>query len=287
MKKSFFLVVTVVVLMIAMAGIAFAAAGDSTYLLPGTTGDAGSPHGAYDTTTKKCGVCHAVHHASGTGQALLRSSMAEGCSYCHIDTFTGYIKVYAGNSANYLNASNTAHDDASGVQCVRCHQVHAATTQMTGQAYLNKKILKLESAPQVAIDASNDATLVAESKYCSNCHAYFYTDYNQTSHVMTDLAGGYTNPGTTLRTNVAWTESVSCRNCHADGVTNLTPVPPATVVATSSFPHFTTGLRFLRSASTSAGGAVGDTSTAGSASSDGVCLRCHRNGSGTGIGQTF
>lgn len=289
MKKLFLAIAPALVILAATAALAFAAAGDSTYLVPGTTGDGQSPHGGYDTNTRRCSVCHAVHHAKAGGQALLPTSMATGCVYCHIQTFTGYIKVYAGAMGNYTNASSHAHDNAGGVTCNSCHQVHASKAALTGAPYLDKKIIKVAGFQQAPINPSSDSSAVAESKFCSACHRYYYLGYNRTSHVMTDLAGGYTNPGPKSivdGTQVAWTPSNSCRTCHADGDSDRVPVPPTTIVSSSSFPHFTDGDRFLRSAATSAGSTTDETATV-VPSSDGVCLRCHRDGGGVGVGQTW
>lgn len=43
-----------------------------------------SPHGGYDTTTNKCGVCHAVHRAEGAYYLMRGESQGDACTYCHI-----------------------------------------------------------------------------------------------------------------------------------------------------------------------------------------------------------
>jgi len=45
-----------------------------------------SPHGGYNTTSNKCGVCHAVHRADGAYYLLRADSQDDACSYCHIES---------------------------------------------------------------------------------------------------------------------------------------------------------------------------------------------------------
>ncbi len=283
MKKAMLVFLAAFVIVAAMAGIAHAASGDSTYLIPGSTGDAGSPHGGFDVNTKRCGVCHAVHHA--WGQALLRDTISNACSYCHITTYVGYIKVYDGNTSNYTSVSNKAHDSGSGASCTNCHQVHAASNQMVNNsAYLVKKILRAGAYQSGVTITGAETSTTAESKWCTQCHTYYYTGYNASSHVMTSAISAYHNTNSSVTQQVAFSASTDCRSCHADGLVNQVPTPPGTVQVASSFPHFTAGARFLRSAVTSDG--AGST-PATDPSTDGVCIRCHRNGGSAGAGVSY
>lgn len=269
-----------------MVGTAFGAWNDSGYLTP-----TGSPHGGFTTTTKYCAVCHAVHHAQGLGgEVLLRSTVSNACSYCHIDNASyGYIVIYNGVDANYTADTAYNHSSAGGARCVDCHQVHAAAVKMTGQAYLNQKILKVAAAGYVGTFQSaplaGDANYVAEAKWCSGCHPYYNTGYNGTTHRMNTAALNYGNPAASAgTTQVAFTASDTCRQCHASGNVAQTPVPPATITSANNFPHLTTGIRFLTTAVTANGAGSVDATTS---NQDGVCLRCHRDGGVNGVGLSY
>ena len=109
------------------------------------------PHGGYDTTTYKCGVCHAAHSAgsSATDAGTLSSPDAQflvrkgttGCEYCHTGN-TGLLssaQVYTANKGNVakLGKGNSGHAitgksvtvPASDIgmmtlECTSCHSVH-------------------------------------------------------------------------------------------------------------------------------------------------------------------
>lgn len=290
------------VLALAFAVPAFATVGDSGYI--SWTG-VGSPHGGYTTTTQKCAVCHAVHNADATfgSELLLQGSVADACEYCHVGGAGGYTQVYGGNPNNYYGTDyDTAHNlwmdgpTTVGVRCTTCHQVHAAADAMTSNAYLTSKLLvgdKTFSGTNYAALAqaplSTDTSNTALTKWCGACHpaglgtpyAYYNgadwsagaPDYSgtpniTTSHVMTDDIASYTFPdGSTGQ--VAWAGSNECSSCHTSGY------------GTAAWPHFTPGaVRFLTAASGSGAAAAGATDS----KDDGVCLRCHRNGTGTTSG---
>lgn len=272
MKKLSMIFVLAIVMVLAVAGIAYAVEGDSTYL-----GTPGSPHGGYDTNTKKCGVCHAVHHAGEFGdgfgsEALLRSTKADACTYCHIDPGVSTKLVYDQVIANYSGADlNNAHSSAGGATCGGCHQVHAAASAMTTNALLTVKILK--EITSVPLTGTAEGTILptdgyedALAKWCSGCHAYYELEKNNASHVMTAAAG------------FGYVASTTCKACHASNTVSG-------VLDASAFPHYTDGARFLTSAATSNSANVGAVFATDS-QYDGVCLRCHRNGAGAGIGLT-
>lgn len=273
-----------------LATTAFATQGDSTYLPAGGV----NPHGGYQVSSKKCGVCHSVHHAGKNGdgmgsEALLRSDMANACTYCHIWPGVSSKIVYGGVQANYSGTDfNNAHNDTA-VTCSGtggCHQVHAAASLMTSNAALTSYILvKSTVGYDPDTDPANngepvsgDSTDTAITKWCTSCHAnnppspssYVPDPIENASHLLTSTVDG----------QHAFSGSAYCSSCHNSNTVGGSPTTG------SAFPHYTDGKRFLTSALTSAGGSVNATA-ATDPSFDGVCLRCHRNGAGVGIGQTF
>lgn len=257
--------------------------------MPGNAG-ATSPHGGYTTATVKCKVCHAVHNADILGsELLLPSDVAGACIYCHVGGGGGYTAVYGGVEANYRGTDyDNAHNsfDVAGVEqgvtCNRCHQVHAASNQMTANDDLTEKLLKefaVYDVPGAPLNADTKDT--ALTKWCAGCHfsllpplggEHWADSYNMGSHVMTATAAAYDNSSATYAGQIAWKDSTQCMSCHADdyGVAG-------------QWPHMTPGDYFLVEATSS----VDATAPASNYESDGVCLRCHRNGSGAGIGETF
>ena len=283
MKKATLVLSLVIALVLGIAGSAYATTG-STYLTA-----TGSPHGGYTTSSKKCAVCHAVHHASNTGEVLMKDSVSNACVYCHITSSTGVVQIYNGVATNYNSGDlKNAHSSSGGVQFVSCHTPHGATSMIANNAYLRTKILKTSGTVTSAI-AVGDANEIAVSKWCTNCHTYYETSYDkgmQMSHVMTTAKTSYPGGSTAAGSytgKVAWSDSDTCRACHNDGTTDASASMVATVVA-SSFPHYTTGQRFLTAAGndTNTGAAVSATDS----SADGVCLRCHVS-TGSGVGSSY
>lgn len=274
-----------VILLFVLVSAAFATQGDSTYLPSGGV----SPHGGYQVNTKKCGVCHAVHHAGAAGngvgsEALLRSTRADACTYCHISPGVSTKIVYGGVTANYSGGDNTHGHNLTGggdsAQCVDCHQVHAAASDMTLNPLLSAAILKKADVlkgydpdsdpPNLGEPQPGDPIDVAITKWCTRCHQYFDAPGGLgDTHVLTVADGTH-----------AFAASSYCVSCHnSDTVGGSVPVA-------SAFPHYTDGVRFLTQSATDDGGSAGATGAADS-QYDGVCLRCHRDGLGNGIGQTF
>lgn len=143
--------VLAIALALASASASAAAAADRPYIDwdPGGAnyGTAGTPHRDYRTSTRKCAVCHAVHFAGwyqtddGTpegsmttgvavpgspSELLLRGSVADSCTYCHIETAIGGIVLYGGDKDLYLNEDDHGHQAAGGATCTRCHAVHGS-----------------------------------------------------------------------------------------------------------------------------------------------------------------
>ncbi|MCL2332307.1 MAG: hypothetical protein FWC54_02320 [Actinomycetia bacterium] len=147
--------------------------GPATATTPGLIGR--GPHGGYDTTTYKCGVCHSGHtggyrtDSSGAATSasadnhLLRTGMT-GCEYCHVGS-TGFFvdaKVYTSNSGNVsdLGPDNSGHaisDSAVKVpasdkgmmtlSCTSCHSVHGtASNWMPTDFYTDGSNAAMDSA---------------------------------------------------------------------------------------------------------------------------------------------
>lgn len=292
------LVATCIALVFALP--VFATVGDAGYMtwssFGGTNGT--SPHGGYSNTTQKCVVCHAVHEAATTGQILLPDTVAEACNYCHVDTLSSYTQVYNSQPLNYSNGPtdlNNAHNSIivaaveTGVKCTSCHQVHAAQNVMTSNAYLTQKLLKVSSNVAASYDPdlpsipqAGDTSATALTKWCTTCHAvalgakgspdYYTQGFNGQTHVMTNTIAAYGNAFSSVpATQVAWAASDQCSSCHASGY------------QTSAWPHFTTGVRFLTAADSAA--AVAGAAT--DSEQDGICLRCHKSGTGLGVNMGF
>jgi len=168
MKKTLFVLVMASVMLFALSGVAMAKItnGYVTWdadpaALDGTLP---TPHIGYTVNTDKCAVCHAVHNAPVAGtswnasttplpdpwtartgeetQMLLRSSVANACVYCHIETNIGGVQLYNGDATKWTSPTgfneNVAHNRGSA-NCVNCHSVHGSGT-FKGSA--TSKILK-------------------------------------------------------------------------------------------------------------------------------------------------
>lgn len=305
MRKSLVIGLTLVFLF-AMTASAFAVAGivptDKTTIPLDQTNQGGylnpaaglNPHGSYSTTSNKCKTCHAVHGATSGGEALLRSTKANACVYCHITGGFAIKMPYGNVAANYTteyeNNHASLHQGTAYNGCVSCHSVHGANTFVSaGDGITAGKILKENPGASAAGNATGalnaDVTTLddfcrdchdgttkpaadgnAGAGVCGNCHATQmqvsnYTTRNQVSHIMTTTL---TNASGTQVTNVT---SAKCRSCHKGA---------ATYADANSFPHLTSGADFLTDTHTS------------TSPLDRVCLECHVWGGGAnGVGQTF
>lgn len=301
-RKNWLVLCAAALVAVMLAVPAFATAGGGGYMQWDSMGGANgtSPHGGYQTTTQKCVVCHAVHNAAAVGEALLQTPIADACTYCHIDGGTGYTQVYNGDANNWTSDNVYGHNSnvvGFPLTCTKCHQVHAAANQMTANStYLTPKLLigsktiddngdgVYEYNPDAGAPLAGDSKPVAMTKWCTSCHdqslSTFNTYYNgptygtasPTGHIMTTASANYVNDGGISIGKVAWVDSNYCSSCHSSGY------------GTSAWPHFTTGVRFL----VSAGSAASATPVAATdAQQDGICLRCHVNGTGSGVGMNF
>lgn len=158
MKKFMLVGSLAVVLVLAFATSAFAYAPPIGLYIAwdGAGVNVNGPHADYQTNTTKCAVCHSVHAAPGAGEVgnsttggwmgtagvkpelLLTTSVADACSYCHIQTNMGGVQLYGASTSLYtgLKAANyVGHRSA----CTMCHAVHGAGTFKGG---LTAKIVK-------------------------------------------------------------------------------------------------------------------------------------------------
>lgn len=288
-------------LLVAGTSMAFAAWGNSTYAswkdisaaMPGQ-----SPHGNYTTSSQKCKVCHSVHNASPTGEALLMSTVSDACAYCHVSAKVSTYVVYGGVQGNYSgqdfqNAHNTGVAGTLQNGCADCHSVHAAYSQMTANNLLTEKILKGDRVfddfnfnyDELAREPlSTDSYATALTKWCTKCHmsgtagnyVYYANSYylGINTHVMKDFSTTYAlASGET--TQVAWSTTAECSSCHTNQYGD----------GSHAWPHYTAGARFLVSADPY--NAVGQTATPiNQTKMDGVCLRCHRDTT-RGVGVTW
>ncbi len=249
-----------------------------------------NPHGGYTTNTNKCKVCHAVHGAAPSpGQALLRSSRADACVFCHVSGSFSIAQPYGTDPLNYTTEYENNH--ASGHQsttyngCVSCHSVHGANTIGGGLAAY---ILKVN--PGGALTANPDGALTGSAAtlddFCRDCHdgttratsawtpcgdSCHATQMevsnpdtrNFVSHIMTTTLTGSTG------VTVSQTASTTCRSCHKGGSNN------GVASNGNDFPHFTSGADFLMDSHTS------------TSPLDRVCVDCHQWAVNQGVGSTF
>jgi len=125
-----------------------------------------TPHSGYATTTTKCSVCHAVHKGTAGGEVLLRTTVADACTYCHITTNIGVIVLYDGDLDRYETDYKTNHSAAGGASCGGCHSVHGADIYLGD---MSRKILRrLPIQPSLVELLTGDpdaALLVYESDF--------------------------------------------------------------------------------------------------------------------------
>lgn len=275
MRKGIFVALMVVVFTLSIAGSAFAVWGNSGYTdwkteaSPSANPAFSSPHQGYTTTTRNCGVCHAVHNAASTGQVLLGDTVGNACNYCHVSLTGAYTQVYNSITGNFQTDFITNHSNS----CTQCHAVHGANTVWAGQG--SNWILRWDTTSSWVgtgkggdPSAETSGSQMGVSKWCAGCHPYFFTSHNSKSHVMTAATAAFNAPGANYAGRVANVDSTYCMSCHN-----------ATVA--SGFPHYTSAApRFLAQGVANAG--------ATKVNNDGVCLYCHQWSSGaSGVGKTF
>ncbi|MBU2602633.1 MAG: hypothetical protein KKA32_10800 [Actinobacteria bacterium] len=273
-------VLSMTVVAFAVPGIPSAGTGYQTGYLTPAAGV--NPHSLYSNTSNKCKTCHAVHAAGVGGQALLRSSKADACVFCHVSATYTIKKPYGPDPAfyttEYENNHASTHQGSGYNGCVSCHSVHGANTFVAaGDGITAGKILKNNpggapvgvttgalAAPAATLDEfcrdCHDNLQVTGGGVCANCHVDVmlvssYQTRDQRSHIQT------TTLTNAVGAVVATAASTKCRSCHKGA---------AVYADANSFPHLTSGAQFLT-----------DTHTATSPL-DRVCLQCHPD-----VGSTF
>ncbi|GAV30852.1 hypothetical protein emb_1d0125 [Coriobacteriaceae bacterium EMTCatB1] len=347
-RKSLFIAAVVAALVLGFAVSAYAIGPVYiTWNAGGNNAGTGGPHQNYQLTTEKCAVCHSVHAAApsnaGAGefgpqatgaaetQLLLRSSVADACTYCHISTNVAGLQVYNGVASNYTVDDVYGHNGSTSAECADCHAVHGANTF---KGYIGGKILKKGNEQNEAtatlnalVTAGGDvwgATAVSSgdvgdvqvTAFCTRCHKTFSTASETTitaagyfvewdgtvtfnsrsykNHPLKTAEATFVANGANYSGRVAWADAETCRSCHAAGDTRVSTSYGGTGgLVAWSFPHWTNGnASFLVAGwgvndanigiaddhDSSTGKPAGSHSVADGAE-DGVCLRCHTNGS--------
>jgi hypothetical protein len=361
MKKTLVVALLAGVMVMAFAGAAFAISPSYVdWNAGGVNAGTSGPHSNYLLTTEKCAVCHAVHAAATSNaaaglfgpsatdaaetQMLLRSSVADACTYCHITTNVAGLQIYNADATKYTASDVYGHNGSTSAECADCHAVHGADTF---KGYIGGKILKANlntvanTSGAVQTEAATTlnalvtagtnvfgATAVSSGNvgdiqvtaFCTRCHKTF-SDASETTitasgyfeaydgtvgsgnqsyknHPLKNFeSGNFTANGDNITVQAAWVDASTCRSCHAAGDTRVSTSYAGTGgVVAWSFPHWTNGnASFLVAGWGSTDGLIGvadDHSSvtgkpAGShavadAGEDGVCLRCHTNGSAAG-----
>ena len=213
MKRTLLVMSLAAVLVLAFAGSALAYIAPPTYIAwDGAGVNSNGPHADYQTSTTKCAVCHSVHAAPGVGyvagssngpdvytpwtatgpntQLLLRSSVADSCKFCHVDTAIGGVQLYGGAAGVYGTWIGPGHTGQNSSACVNCHAVHGANTYKGANT---SKILRLlasgNRAPQAEVLGGSGATAglfdtqasatnsnlkyEQQTVFCSECHKNF------------------------------------------------------------------------------------------------------------------
>lgn len=342
MKKTLIVLALAAALVLMFASVAMARPNGNIYITWDSTGvnaAVPTPHAGYTSATEKCNVCHSVHYAAtsnftwpdtaGGGanawtsddtdtEMLLRSSVANACNFCHIETSIGGVQLYGGIVTNYTVGSTFAHNGPSAA-CSGCHAVHGANT--FGGANTTK-ILRVRADrpiqpevigaaggnPAIApVFANQAAAVLSANKYqqqiafCTQCHAE-YTDASESTitggpgyydngsyiagseykgHPLKNFDANFSAKGANFTGQAAWVTAETCRNCHDAGNVDEAGV------TFNSFPHYTDGY-FVFSTYGDFQGNNDGPNNARRAASDGNCLKCHINAAqNAGVGITF
>jgi cytochrome c553 len=344
MKKLIVVAAMAAVMVVAFAAPAFAAiqpayigwsAAGANALVP-------SPHNGYTQTTEKCAVCHSVHNAPAAGatvttgtvqftagsnpQMLLRSSVAESCRYCHIDTAIGGTVVYGGTATYDAFIGGANPEFGHNTACSNCHAVHGANTIQGAVAAStlrnwdanNRKFqdefVESLGGPVSAKDPANQAAVntfvgtlpraTQVSVFCTRCHDN-WSDASERTVTAEGyrVAGFYDNVTANDAYGIAETQVkhhplVSTINAFAAGgaTTGATQVAWKTSAQCASCHDAGDGSVSNNFPHYTAGAAefllsaddAGATGVgAASGSQDGVCIKCHVSGTGAGVGVNF
>ncbi|MCL4368753.1 MAG: hypothetical protein M1337_06265 [Actinobacteria bacterium] len=230
MRKTILIVIVLsAVMVLGMSATAFADRAGTYW--PQTQWSAklggGSPHGNYANTTEKCKVCHAVHGAGITNgttvitERLLRSTVADACSFCHLSNAYATNPYGVSGSTAYASTSGatsgsghfSTHQGTSYAGCASCHSVHGANTIGAVAA----DILKNDPAKGV-VDTTATGTnggwgsfkqvVTTQADFCQDCHD----------------GTRYTNGGVVTAINNATDFAAQfpvCSDCHNSAATGI------------------------------------------------------------------
>lgn len=284
-------------LLFLIAAYAFAETGFTRYTTWSTSGGnagTGGPHKNYSLNTQKCQVCHSVHSAPGVPTAapnqwsdtwaitdnpelLLRSTVANACTYCHVQTNIGGVQIYNGDAGRYTIEDPFGHNANAATGCSDCHSVHGADT-FAGAVV--GKVLRANGGT-IANTAGNVQSELASyyasigvanvfnspnrdaqiSAFCSRCHKTFSSGSDQditasgnmwsdavvdlgaetySNHPMKGAGATFNVAAASYKGRVAWDDATYCRSCHGAGnVKQAAADGGAGGVQLSSFPHHT------------------------------------------------
>jgi predicted CXXCH cytochrome family protein len=205
---------------LSVASVAYAST-ESTYAAwdagGANTGSLHTPHRDYSTTTTKCAVCHSVHKAPASGELLLRTTVGDSCTYCHIQSNLGRIVIYGGNLAWYNGPDNDHGHQSGGVTCVDCHSVHGANAFGGDKSSKILKVWNIQATfiqymaledTAAVVNAVNgkvwpgewDTGQVQDTAFCSQCHPY-YSDKSETTVTASVVQSDGTRLSTSFKTH--------------------------------------------------------------------------------------
>lgn len=218
MKKTVFVLVLAMVMILAMGSVAHAATIEGINgISEWVTSD--SIHQGYASSVNACKVCHDVHE-NPNAKLFITDNMNDGCGLCHTGGTTG-VQVYTGTERHTRGAmlipdsggtngpadDLTANISSGGLICIDCHDAapHGA------------------GAPDPFIVAlSTESTSMTD--FCLKCHEVNdgrlvggqRTD--KLTHVMAGLGATYTEFGSTTTSHAdVGANSSTCANCHTNG----------------------------------------------------------------------
>lgn len=145
------------------------------------------PHGLYRRDTKKCRMCHSVHHAPIPSIKLLQAAtIQDACFTCHDST--GGDGVYSGIEARGGSVSASHSIDTTSVipggsvdltanlTCISCHTVHRATAMQpfaraNGAAFAPEVPLMTDSLLRDDVGGAARGTYTQYGgAWCAGCH---------------------------------------------------------------------------------------------------------------------
>ncbi|MBE0476871.1 MAG: hypothetical protein IBX62_07240 [Coriobacteriia bacterium] len=298
---------------------------DTASTFAGNTGT--SPHGGYSATTNKCAVCHSVHRATPGGSVLTAggpyATYAQGCVFCHGIGATFTDVVITADADGYISP----HGTCSRCHALNPHGVGASEYVTLASKLINKNadtwIAQDLAVPgKNGLDAGMfDGTgdlatgvTLGTGYLCGNCHNQAFavnvagtdpaTPGAFSGHRVTAVAtAAYSGPSygaSFTGAPVAFAHANGCTACH-DALTasNDTAFPhgyvdaagaitPKTVAGSSyiwlTYAEDALAAKTLLTKTNVPGTNLENTELL---TNDGLCLKCHRDGAGAGVGLSY